>query len=121
MVGALGKLGEVAKVHVEVHLSHGVGAGASDATGDGERAGTTLVDVDLEEVLHAGLAGLVGELDGEVHLVAAGGHGVGGLAVVGAHLGVLEVAVSGLGVAAKGWTPSWKRVQRETVSEVRAF
>merc|ERR1719504_290485 len=49
----------------------------------------------------AGLAGLVGELDGEVHLVAAGGHGVGGLAVVGAHLGVLEVAVSGLGVAAK--------------------
>merc|ERR1711981_1091153 len=100
-VGALGKLGEVAKVHVEVHLSHGVGTGPSDATGDGERAGTTLVDVDLEEVLHAGLLLLAGELDGEVHLVAAGGHGVGGLAVVGAHLGVLEVAVSGLGVAAK--------------------
>merc|ERR1719498_1278294 len=99
-VGALGELGEVAKVGVEVHLSNGVSA-AGDAAGDGEGTGTTLVDVDLHEVLHASLAGLVGELDGEVHLVGGGGKLVGGLAEVGGHLGVLERAIGGLGVAAE--------------------
>merc|ERR1719263_1169091 len=101
-VGALGELGEVAKVRVVVHLGDGPSrAGASDAARDGERTGTTLVDVDLHEVLHASLAGLVGELDGEVHLVGGGGKLVGGLAEVGGHLGVLERAIGGLGVAAE--------------------
>merc|ERR1719375_974328 len=99
-VGALGELGEVAKVGVEVHLSNGVSA-AGDAAGDGEGTRTTLVDVDLHEVLHASLAGLVGELDGEVHLVGGGGKLVGGLAEVGGHLGVLERAIGGLRVAAE--------------------
>merc|ERR1711988_1944115 len=100
-VGALGELGEVAKVGVVVHLGHGVTGGAGDAARDGEGAGATLVDVNLHEVLHAGLAGLVGELDGEVHLVCAEAKLVGGLAEVGGHLGVLERAIGGLGVAAE--------------------
>merc|ERR1719473_321525 len=102
-VGALGKLGEVAEVDVVVHLSDGVGSvGASEAARGGERTSATLVDVNLEEVLHTSLAGLVSELDGEVELVAGSARkGVGGLAEVGGLLGVLEVAVGGLGVAAE--------------------
>merc|ERR1711998_171781 len=92
-VGALSKLGEVAEVGVVVNLAHGVGGGASDAAGHGEGASAALGNVDLEEVLDSGLAGEVGELDGEVHVVASGGEGgVGELAEVGGVLGVLVVA-----------------------------
>merc|ERR1719181_1979881 len=102
-VGALSELGEVAEVDVVVHLGDGVGSlGASEAARGGEGTPATLVDVNLEEVLHASLARLVGELDGEIELVAGNvGKGVGGLAEVGGHLGVLEVAVGGLGEAAE--------------------
>merc|ERR1712028_312946 len=82
-VGAFGELGKVAKVGVVVDLTNGVGGGAS----------ATLGHVDLEEVLDTGLAGEVGEFDGEVHVGGGGGEfGVGVLAEVGAVLGVLVVA-----------------------------
>merc|ERR1719352_2275528 len=102
-VGALSELRKVAKVDVVVHLGDGVGSlGAGEAARGGEGTRATLVDVNLEEVLHASLARLVGELNGEVKLVAGNsGEGVRGLAEVSGHLGVLEVAIGGLGVAAE--------------------
>merc|ERR1712134_63191 len=56
-VGALSELGEVAEVGVVVDLTNGVGGGAGDTAGHGESASATLGDVDLKEVLDAGLAG----------------------------------------------------------------
>merc|ERR1711904_538956 len=92
-VGALSELGKIAEVGVVVDLANGVGRSASDAAGHREGASATLGNVDLEEVLDTGLAGEVGELDGEAHVVASGGEGgVGELAEVGGVLGVLVVA-----------------------------
>jgi len=74
--------------------------GSSDQTGrDRERTGATSLRVDLEVVLNTSLAGLVGELDLEVHVFSICGEirCGGDSALVGGVLGVLVVAdVGGL-------------------------
>merc|ERR1719426_705999 len=104
-VGAVGELGEIAEVVVDLNDSHA----GSTTSGDGVGTSASSINVHLKEILDTGLARLVSELDGEV---ASGGGGSedaaggassvvasGGLAVVGGALGVLEVAVGGLGEA----------------------
>merc|ERR1711990_569669 len=106
-VGAVGELGEVAEVVVVVDLDDGHAVSATG--GDGVGTSASSGNVHLKEVLDTGLTRLVSELDGEVASgvagskdAAGGASGVvasGGFAVVGGALGVLEVAVGGLGEA----------------------
>jgi hypothetical protein len=94
-IGALSKLRQVAKVVVVVDLGDRNNLGSSDqASRDWERTGATSLGVDLEVVLNTSLAGLVGELNLEVHVasmcseIRCGGDP----ALVGGVLGVLVVA-----------------------------
>jgi hypothetical protein len=68
-VGTFGELGKVAKVLVVVDLGYRDDrTSGGHASGDGERTSRTYCCVDFEEVLNTSLAGLVSELDLEIHL-----------------------------------------------------
>jgi len=101
-VGAIRKLRKVAKVVVVVDLRHGHSSLGStgNASRDRERTSTVGVGVDLEKVLNTGLAGLVSELDEEVHLglISSDTTSLRPFAEVGGALGVLVVAVGGDGI-----------------------
>jgi hypothetical protein len=97
-VRALGKLRQIAKVVVVVDLGdRNNSSGRNHTSRNGERTGATGVDVDLEVVLYTSLAGLVGKLYLEVHVlgISSKSRRGGDFALVGSVLGVLVVANMG--------------------------